>query len=66
MAGGGGRVAGLPALITFLTSWAVLGVNRILVWEIPMLGGRFVAARILLSLLVPPLLGLVAQILWPR
>ncbi|MGH7364427.1 MAG: hypothetical protein ACREKA_11830 [Candidatus Methylomirabilales bacterium] len=46
--------------------WAVLGVNQILVWEIPMLGGRFVAVRILLSLLVPPILGLVAQVLWPR
>jgi len=46
--------------------WAVLGVNRILVWEIPMLGGRFVAARVLFSLLVPPVLGLVAHLLWPR
>lgn len=59
-------MAGLPALITFLTSWAGLGVNRILVWEIPMLGGRFVAVRVLLSLLVPPVLGLVARVLWPR
>ena len=58
--------AGLPALITFLSSWSVLGVNRILVWEIPMMGGRFVAARALLSLLVPPVLGLVALILWRR
>ena len=58
--------AGFPALITFLSSWSVLGVNRILVWEIPMLGGRFVAARVLLSLLVPPVLGLVAHLLWPR
>ena len=46
--------------------WAVLGVNRILVWEMPMLGGRFVAVRVLLSLLVPPVLGLVAHLLWPR
>lgn len=58
--------AGLPALITFLSSWSVLGVNRILVWEMPVMGGRFVVARVLLSLLVPPVLGLVAHIVWPR
>lgn len=58
--------AGLPALITFLTSWSVLGFNRILVWEIPMMGGRFVGARLLLSLLVPPLLGFVARVVWSR
>ena len=58
--------AGLPALITFLSSWSVLGVNRILVWEMPVMGGRFVVARVLLSLLVPPVLGFVAHIVWPR
>lgn len=58
--------AGLPALITFLSSWSMLGVNRILVWEIPMMGGRFVAARVLLSLLVPPALGFAARVVWPR
>lgn len=44
----------------YIASWALIGVHRILIWEIPILGWRFVGIRLLASFLFPPLIGLVA------
>jgi hypothetical protein len=54
---------GVPQLIAFLTSWAVFAVHRVLAFEIPFLGARFVALRFAASFLLPPLSGLIAEIL---
>ena len=53
--------AGGPQLVAFLTSWAVLAPHRILIYEIPILGPRFVAIRIASSWMLPPLAGLMAM-----
>lgn len=58
--------AGVGAVTAFLTSWALLGVHRILAFEIPILGLRFVLVRSLASLAAPILVGWTAQILWTR
>ena len=55
--------AGLPQTIAFLTAWSVMAFHRILIWELPLLGWRFVGARLLSSLLLPPLSGLTAVLL---
>lgn len=54
--------AGVPQLIAFLTAWSVLAVHRVLVYEIPILGGRFVAVRIASSFMMPPLAGVAAML----
>ncbi len=55
--------AGVPALIALLTTASTFGVHRILMFEIPMMGSRFTALRLLSSLAIPPLTGLFAAAL---
>lgn len=45
------------ALISYVTSWSVLNINRDLVYELPLLGARFMRLRWLLSLPVPFIVG---------
>jgi len=52
--------AGLPQLVALITSWSTLGVIRIVAFEWPMLGPRFVALRVGVTLAIPPLAGLIA------
>lgn len=49
--------AGLPSVFAFLTSASVWGVHRIMMFEIPMMGPRFAANRMIASLVLPPLTG---------
>ncbi len=45
--------AGRAALIAYLTSWSVLGFQRILAWEVPLMGVDFALIRFLSSLPLP-------------
>ncbi|MCG6877266.1 MAG: permease [Betaproteobacteria bacterium] len=57
--------AGLPQLVALITSWSTLGVIRIVAFEWPMLGPRFVALRVGVTLMLPPLAGAIAAgMLW--
>ena len=58
--------ASVGAVTAYLSSWALLGVHRMLAFEIPILGFRFVAVRAVASLLAPMLCGWLAQLLWTR
>jgi len=49
--------AGMGPLVSYLTSWALLGMHRLIAWEFPLLGPRFVLFRVLVSILMPPLAG---------
>lgn len=51
---------GMPQLIAFLSAWAVLPVHRLIAWDIPLLGGYFSVIRLVASLVLPPLSGLLA------
>lgn len=53
--------ADFGSLVAYLTAWELLGVQRILIWEIPLLGMRFVAIRVVVSLLCPVIAGLMAR-----
>jgi uncharacterized membrane protein YraQ (UPF0718 family) len=70
----GGPFAAFPLLLTlwqggaafdvcvvYVTAWASLGLNRIVVWELPFLGHDFVALRVLASLPLPLAAGLLAR-----
>lgn len=58
--------AGVPALVTYITAWSLLGVHRILQWEIPLFGPEFAAVRFIASLPFPIVAGLIAAALATR
>lgn len=54
------------ALIAYVTSWALLGMQRVLIWEAPFLGKDFVVMRLAVSWCLPLLAGMLARALpWP-
>ena len=57
--------AGVPQMVALITGWAILGFHRVIAWEWPVLGGRFVAIRMISSLVLPVLAGLLAGLLLP-
>ncbi|EDM47935.1 MAG: hypothetical protein ABJM11_02100 [Marinobacter sp.] len=57
----GGAGADRGALIAYITSWAILGVQRILIWDLPFMGADFSLMRFLICLPLPILAGLIAR-----
>jgi uncharacterized membrane protein YraQ (UPF0718 family) len=49
--------AALPALVAYMTSWSLFGVQRIIAWEAPLMGWHFVWVRIIPSLAFPVVAG---------
>lgn len=47
--------------VAFISGWLLLGVNRAIIWEMPFLGTDFVLFRILVSLPMPILMGIMAR-----
>ena len=48
-------------LITYITSWSLLAVQRIIVWDLPFMGAEFSAIRFLVCLPLPILAGMIAR-----
>jgi uncharacterized membrane protein YraQ (UPF0718 family) len=53
--------ADIGAAIAFITSWTLLGYARVLVWEWPFFGADFVIWRIVISIPLPIVAGLLAR-----
>jgi uncharacterized membrane protein YraQ (UPF0718 family) len=49
--------AALPALVAYMTSWSLFGLQRIIAWEAPLMGWKFVCVRIVPSLAFPVVAG---------
>lgn len=49
------------ALVAYLTSWAMLGMQRVLVWEFPLMGGEFTLLRLAASVVLPVIAGAIAM-----
>ena len=49
------------SLIVYITAWTLLGIQRVMVWEIPLMGSEFVLIRYLACLMLPPMVGLIAR-----
>ena len=49
------------ALVTYITAWALLGVQRILIWDVPFMGPEFAILRFLVCLPLPIVAGLIAR-----
>jgi uncharacterized membrane protein YraQ (UPF0718 family) len=53
-------------LVAYLTAWELIAVQRMVVWEIPFMGTRFVMLRVLVSFLLPILAGMIARAIATR
>lgn len=53
--------ADISFLVAYLTAWEVLGVQRILVWDMPLMGVKFMMLRVAVSFFLPLLAGVIAQ-----
>jgi len=47
----------LGPLVAYMTSWSLFGVQRIIAWEAPLMGWRFVFVRVVPSLAFPVIAG---------
>ena len=50
--------SGIPQVVALLSGWSIFTINRFIVWELPTMGPGFAARRMLASVLLPPLAGL--------
>jgi hypothetical protein len=58
--------AGQPQMIALLTSWSVFAVHRILTYELPLMGRRFVGVRLAAVAPLPVLAAALSYIsFWP-
>jgi uncharacterized membrane protein YraQ (UPF0718 family) len=57
----GGAGADRGSLVAYITSWAILGIQRILIWDVPLMGVEFSLTRFLISLPLPIVAGLIAR-----
>lgn len=48
------------ALVAYLSSWAIIGMQRIIVWELPLLGPDVTAIRVGASIFLPIIAGTIA------
>jgi uncharacterized membrane protein YraQ (UPF0718 family) len=49
--------AALAPLVAYMTAWSLFGMQRIIAWEAPLMGWRFVVVRIVPSLAFPVIAG---------
>ena len=58
--------ADIGTMVTFITAWSVIGINRMLVWEIPFFEPDFLIIRYIASIPLPFISGLIARQLFTR
>ena len=56
-----GEGAGIAQLTALITGWSVFAFHRVISYESPIMGWRFVALRLISSLAVPPAAGLLVM-----
>lgn len=54
---------GVPQLVALVSGWSVVAMHRVIAFEIPLLGWRFTAVRLLASTVLPPISGVLAGFL---
>ena len=52
----------LGPLVAYMTAWSLFGMQRIIAWEAPLMGWRFVAVRTASSLVFPILAGWLVKV----
>jgi uncharacterized membrane protein YraQ (UPF0718 family) len=56
--------AAIAPLVAYMTSWSLFGMQRIIAWEAPLMGWRFVFVRVVPSLAFPVLAGWLVQVFY--
>ena len=56
--------AGVAPLMAYISAWSLLGVNRFLAYEVPILGWKLAGCRMAASLIFPFVIGLLTRALW--
>lgn len=49
--------AGVGPVCAYISAWALIGLNRFLVWELPILGPEISLVRFVVSMGIPPIIG---------
>lgn len=49
--------ASTAALVAFITAWTIFALHRVVIYEVPLLGGSFVRLRLLVAFPLPLLAG---------
>jgi uncharacterized membrane protein YraQ (UPF0718 family) len=49
------------ALVAYITAWATLGLQRILIWDVPFMGAEFAILRFAICIPLPIIAGLIAR-----
>ncbi|POF34525.1 permease [Roseibium marinum] len=49
------------AAVAYITAWATLGLQRVLVWDVPFMGAEFAILRIMITIPLPIVAGLIAR-----
>lgn len=50
-------------MVAYITAWATLGLQRILTWDVPMMGADFSTLRFVATMALPLVAGLIARAL---
>ncbi|MDY6863159.1 MAG: permease [Thermodesulfobacteriota bacterium] len=58
--------AGIAPLMAYISAWSLLGLNRFIVYELPILGWKISLFRMGVSMIFPILIGVLTRILWAR
>lgn len=53
--------ADVGPLVAYVSAWALIGLNRVIIYEIPLLGPEITFIRLGCSFLFPPLIGFIAR-----
>jgi uncharacterized membrane protein YraQ (UPF0718 family) len=56
--------ASLSALVAYMTSWSLFGFQRVIAWELPFMGTRFLLARVLPTLVFPIAAGYLVRFIY--
>ena len=58
--------AHIGPLIAYLSAWALIGINRVIAFEIPLLGFHITLTRLLCSFIFPIIIGYLAKFVFVR
>ncbi len=57
---------GIGPLVAYLTAWSLMGLQRLIMWELPFLGPQVVLIRVAVSFFFPFVAGWLSELLWSR
>lgn len=54
---------GIGPLVAYITAWTTMGLQRVFMWEVPLMGAEFAAIRFISSMPLAIIAGLIAKCL---